>query len=126
MATNAKTTQTNTANKKAPVTAHKSRLEVNRDGIVKTVVGILRPVKDSEGHKTGFGTLSVFDTETNKFGRPVAIKMLYGRQAEKFTGMTEVITFKAHKLEAKDQSFKYIVAKADYAKQIAKQAKAAK
>lgn len=106
---------------KAPrvkVPAHKSYMAENRANITNTVVGILRPVRNGDGGKTGFGELSVYDEEKQAFLPPKAIKMLYGKQARSFKRITEVITYTSWaKGEKKDYSYKYIVAKSDYAKQ---------
>ena len=117
----AKTTAKTTTKSKAPrvkVPAHKSYMTENRENIVNTVVGILRPVRNGDGGKTGFGELSIYDEEKQVMLPPKAIKMLYGTKAKTFKRITEVITYTSWaKGEKKDYSYKYIVAKSDYAKQ---------
>lgn len=119
--TPAKATAKANTKPKAPrvkVPAHKSYMAENRENITSTVVGILRPVRNGDGGKTGFGTLSVYDQEKQAMLPPKDIKMLYGKQAKSFKRITEVITYTSWaKGVKKDYSYKYIVAKSDYAKQ---------
>ena len=106
------------AAKKAPVVAHKNKMVANRQNIKATVVAFLPPIKDAEGRKTGFGQMIIKDAETGKLGTPKPIKMLYGKQAETFKNITEVITPSSYATgDTAKYSYKYVVSKADYAKQ---------
>ena len=106
------------AAKKPPVVAHKNKMTANRQNIKATVVAFLPPIKDAEGRKTGFGQMIIKDAETGKLGKPTTIKMLYGKQAETFRNITEVITPSSYATgDAAKYSYKYVVSKADYIKQ---------
>ena len=112
-----KKTQVKTKNKKR-VTAHKSKMLVNRESIIKTVVAYLPPLRDSEGKKTGFGELVELNTETKKLSTPKTIKMLYGERAETFKNIIEVITPTTYaKGIESEYSYKYVVTKAEFLKQ---------
>lgn len=106
------------AKAKKRVTVHKSKMLVNRQNIIKTVVAYLPPIRNSEGSKTGYGELVILDTKTNKLGTPQVIKMLYGSKAETFKNIIEVITPTSYaKGDETKYSYKYVVTKAEFLKQ---------
>lgn len=104
--------------KKQKVVAHKSYMTVNRQNVKNTVVAFLPPIKNSEGSKTGYGNMLVVNTTDGTLAKPVAIKMLYGKQAQTFKNITEVITPSSYKKgNKKEYSYKYVVTKTEYQKQ---------